>query len=548
MVKPLTVSEEDDAEARISRRRILPLNIKPVVAVAVVAAALSIASFVYFFANGMTNVYGDGVAHVNIARKVVDSPDDSVWQRYMQIGSPWLPLQTVLMLPLAANDWMWRTGAAGSFISMLSFIVATLFLYLLAKSFCGKEEGRWRELLPLLSVGVFAINPSVLYLQSTPMSEVLFMAALVTAVYFLQRWVNEPGARRLAIAALAMTVATLTRYEAWPVAALSIIIVALASSGNRKSRIKNVTLYSSVIAIGPLYWLWHNGAIYGNALEFLTGPNSARGIYVQNRVNFAWSKIFVGNAALDLLTMAAAVAVCAGPFVLLLGGAGFFRWLIADRRSLVTTSPALLLIVTLLFHVWSMYRGEIQVFPVSAFGLLNVRYGLPHVMAVALFAPSAVMLFKTASRQRVYAVICVIVAAQYIYLVSEGPAQLAMYQEGLRNGVNARTVRQRSKVSSYIALHPPEGFVLMHTGALGPVVSQGDIRYSQVIHEGTARWHQIEESIPEDVSTVIVQRGDPLAERISGSAALLGELSTEYEDRFSVGNITVFERRKSGNR
>jgi hypothetical protein len=512
----------------------------------VVAAALSIASFLYFFTNGMTNVYCDGVAHVNIARKVVDSPDDSLWQRYMQIGSPWLPLQTVLMLPLVANDWMWRTGAAGSFVSMLSFIVATVFLYLLAKSFYRKEE-RWRELLPLLSVGVFAINPSVLYLQSTPMSEVLFMAALVTAVYLLQHWVNGPSGRRLAIAAMAMTIGTLTRYEAWPVASLSIVIVALASSSDRKSRIKTVTMYSSVIAIGPLYWLWHNWAIYGNALEFLTGPNSARGIYVQNRVNFAWSKMFVGNAALDLLTMAAAVAVCVGPFVLLLGGAGFFRWLIAERRSLVATSPVLLLIVTFLFHVWSIYRGEIQVFPLSAFGLLNVRYGLPHVLAVALFAPSAVLLFKPASRRRILAVICVIVAAQYVYLISEGPSQLAMYQEGLRNGVNARAGRERSIVASYIATHPPVGFVLMHTGALGPVVSQGDIRYSQVIHEGTARWHQIEGNIPDEVSTVIVQRGDPLAGRISGSGALLSALSTEFEERLSVGNITVFERLKFGN-
>jgi hypothetical protein len=547
MVNPSTVLAEDDAQARTSRGRILSHNVNPVVVVVVVAAALSIASFLYFFTNGMTNVYGDGVAHVNIARKVVDSPDDSLWQRYMQIGSPWLPLQTVLMLPLVANDWMWRTGAAGSFVSMLSFIIATLFLYLLAKSFYGREEGRWRELLPLASVAVFAINPSVLYLQSTPMSEVLFMAALVTSVYLLQHWVNGPSSRRLAIAALAMTVATLTRYEAWPVVWLSILIVALASSGDRKSRIKDVSLYSALIAIGPLYWLWHNWAIYGNALEFLTGPNSARGIYVQNRVNFSWSRMFIGNAPLDLLTMTAAVAVCAGPFVLLLGGAGFFRWLIAERRSLVSTSPALLLIVTFLFHVWSIYRGEIQVFPLSAFGLLNVRYGLPHVLAVALFAPSTVLLFKSASRRRIFAVISVIVAAQYVYLICEGPAQLAMYQEGLRNGVNARAARERSKIASYIATHPPVGFVLMHTGALGPVVSRGDIRYSRVIHEGTARWHQIEGNIPDDVSTVIVQRGDPLADRINGSGALLSAVSTEFEEQLSVGNITVFERRKSGN-
>ena len=94
---------------------------RPIVLVVVlIALIVSVSSFIYFFSNDMTNVYGDGVAHVNIARKVVDSPDDSVWQRYIQIGSPWLPVQTVLMLPLVTNDWLWRTGTAGS-----RFTVAT---------------------------------------------------------------------------------------------------------------------------------------------------------------------------------------------------------------------------------------------------------------------------------------------------------------------------------------------------------------------------------------------------------------------------------------
>src|SRR6185369_958641 len=79
--------------------------------VATIAGILSVISFVYFFTNGMTNHYGDGIAHLNIARKVVDSPDSSLWQRYLQIGTPWLPLQTVLMLPLVANDGLWRSGA-----------------------------------------------------------------------------------------------------------------------------------------------------------------------------------------------------------------------------------------------------------------------------------------------------------------------------------------------------------------------------------------------------------------------------------------------------
>src|ERR1700686_3990408 len=71
------------------RRLISSVKSRPALMVAVIAAAVSFLSFLYLFSNGMTNVYGDGVAHLNIARKVVDSPDSSVWQRYMQIGSPW---------------------------------------------------------------------------------------------------------------------------------------------------------------------------------------------------------------------------------------------------------------------------------------------------------------------------------------------------------------------------------------------------------------------------------------------------------------------------
>lgn len=544
MVKPSTILEDDGArlKRRVIRRRTIPLNVSPALAVVAVAATLSIASFVFFFANGMTNVYGDGVAHVNIARKVVDSPDDSLWQRYMQIGSPWLPVQTVLMLPLVTNEWMWRTGAAGSVISMLSFVIAALSLYQLAKGLYRNEGGSLEEALPLLSVAIFATNPSVLYLQSTPMTELVFMAALVTAVYWLQRWIEEQSPKRLAAAALATAVATLARYEAWPVAALSILIVAVASSGDRIARIKQLTIYSALVAIGPMYWLWHNWAIYGDAFEFLTGPNSARGIYLQNRASLGWSKIFVGNAALDILTIATATAVCVGPFVLFIGAAGFVRWLVGERKTLINSSPALLLLVPFFFHVLSLYRGEIQVFPLSAFGLHNVRYGLPHMFGVALWAPAAVLFFKPPARRWAVAAAFAVVFLQYGYLASEGPSQLAVYQEGYRNGVNARPARDRAKVSEYLRSNPPSRLVLMNTGALGPLVSQGGLRFSNLIHEGSARWHQLNNGIPGDVSMVIVQEGDPLDLRLNREPALARDLAREFQEELSIGGIKLFER------
>ena len=524
------------------RKLISSIKSRPVLAVSAIAAVLSVAAFLYFFANGMTNVYGDGVAHLNIARKVVDSPDDSLWRRYIQIGSPWLPLQTILMLPLVANDWLWRTGVAGSIVSMLSFVIAAAALFLLAREVFRGEEREWRTLLPLISVGIFLLNPSVLYMQSTPMAELIFMAALVTAVYLLQRWVSEQTTRRLAVAAVGMAIATLARYEAWPVAVLSILVVALSSVGHWNARVRSCALFAAIVTAGPIYWLWHNWAIYNNALEFLNGPNSARGVYLQNRSQLGWSTVFVGHGALDVLTMAVTAAVCAGPFVLLLGGVGFLRIGVDMRRNLLKILPAMLLIVPFIFHVLSLYRGEIQVFPLSIFGMHNVRYGLPYLLPIALFAPATILLFKNPARRVAALAVCVIVVAQYGYLVSEGLSQLPIYQEGYRSGVNSPSAREFSRVAESLRTNPRQGRILMHTGALGPLVSKGGLTFSEIIHEGTLRWHQVDDGIPADIRTVIIQKDDPLDLRLRETPALARDL-VKFQEELSVGSIKVFTRK-----
>ncbi|HKA19870.1 MAG TPA: hypothetical protein VKN18_16385 [Blastocatellia bacterium] len=540
-----TALEEDHHSAsELPHKAVISITISHTTLITIIVIAVSVSAFLYFFLNGMTNVYGDGVAHVNIARKVVDSADASLRQRYIQIGSPWLPVQTIMMLPLVTNDWLWRTGAAGSIVSMISFIIAALVLYRLAQKLYRGEDPLSTKALPALSLAIFVFNPSVLYLQTTPMSELVFMSALIVAVYLLQCWRDDQTTRRLAVAAIAVSFATLTRYEAWPVALFSILLVTLAASGDWKTKVRATVTFGALASIGPLYWLWHNWEIYGNALEFLSGPNSARGIAIQNRVNFNWSAIFVGHAGLDLLTMAATASVCAGPLVFLLGLAGFARSVVAKRKVLLEYSPPALLMVPFLFEVFGLYRGEIQIIPISAFGLLNVRYGLPHMLGIALFAPAAVLLFNERSRRLAVIVCLVVVFAQYVYLISEGTTQLAIYQEGYRNGVNARPSRERTRVASFLKINPPRKMILMHTGALGPLVSQGGLRFADTIHEGTERWHQLGDGIPKDVMTVVVQQGDPLDLRIQGERVLNQSLSAEFTQLYSAGNITVYERVK----
>ena len=538
---PIADLQQAKAEANDASKTV-PSSHRAAWLVGAIALALSLSSFIYFYSNRMTNVYGDGVAHLNIARKVVDSPDDSLWQRYMQIGSPWLPLQTVLLLPLVANDWMWRTGVAGSVVSMLSFCIAGIALYLHARLFYEKEDKRYRTVLPALAAAIFLLNPTVLYLQTTPMSEPVFIASLAVAAYLLQRWIVGQSGGRLVAAGCGMTVATLARYEAWPIAALSILVVFAAARGSVRVRLSHALLFALLVAAGPAYWLWHNWAIYGDAFWFLTGPYSARGIYLQSQAALGWAKVFVGNAPLALLLMSSMVVVCVGPLLIIPAAVGFVRTIKTRWGDTVSFAPALLLLVPFVFHTLSLYNGEIQVFPLSAFGLLNVRYGLPHLLAVALFAPAAVPLLDGPRRMWAVGVMCAVIATQYGWLISEGPSQLAIYQEGYRNGVNSRPARERTRFSNSLRDHPPDPVILMHTGALGPVVSQSGIRFSDLIHEGTIRWHQIEGGIPEDVMTIILQEGDPLDQRLRANPTLSRELAESFKEQMSVGTIKAFVR------
>ena len=82
----------------------------------------------------------------------------------------------------------------------------------------------------------------------------------------------------------------------------------------------------------------------------------------------------------------------------------------------------------------------------------------------------------------------------------------------------------------------------MNTGALGPLVSQGGLQFSELIHEGTIRWHQIADNIPSDVLTVIVEEGDPLDQRFRQNPALVRELEFNFREEFSAGKMRVLRR------
>ena len=60
------------------------------------AACVSIFTFLFYYRRGEVLLYGDAVAHINIARRVFDSKTPGL----LQLGTVWLPLLHLLMLEL----------------------------------------------------------------------------------------------------------------------------------------------------------------------------------------------------------------------------------------------------------------------------------------------------------------------------------------------------------------------------------------------------------------------------------------------------------------
>src|SRR5579864_4983986 len=135
----------------------------PVVLVAVLAALLSGGAAWFCSRQSWTLYYGDAESHLNIARRVIDSRTPG----YEQLGTSWLPMLHILMLPLVSHDWLWRSGLAGAIPPAVCFIAGvTFFFAAVRRVFANTAAGA-------VAAAIYALNPNALYLQSIPMTEVL---------------------------------------------------------------------------------------------------------------------------------------------------------------------------------------------------------------------------------------------------------------------------------------------------------------------------------------------------------------------------------------
>src|SRR5262249_51387870 len=140
----------------------------------------------------------------------------------------------------------------------------------------------------------YALNPNLLYLQTTAMTESLYLALFVWSMVFFVAYLREisteePDSRisssaSLGKCGLCLVGAELTRYDGWFLTVITVTVLLLSSRKEPRSpaSARSLRNFILLVAAPPVLWLAYNAIVYRHPLEFATGPYSARAIEMRS--------------------------------------------------------------------------------------------------------------------------------------------------------------------------------------------------------------------------------------------------------------------------
>jgi hypothetical protein len=310
-------------------------------AVLAFSMAASFAAIVWSWNHAAMLNYGDAVAHLHIARRVFDSRTP----RFSELGSVWLPLPHILLIPFVQNYAWWANGLAGVVPSASAYIASCAGIYRLAR--------HWLNPAPsALALAFFALNPNLLYLQTTAMTEPLFLCETIWIVVWMVEWraalddeveaasyrlpphpspplavpgskalrvwrplrifeagsrhrgawlqnpelrsrprkngFSTPSSRMQVCVAAALIAAIFTRYDGWIIALIAWTGIGLALLRYGCLRSRSFWLATVAVAVAPILWFVYNSVCFGDWLYFARGPFSAKAIELRTAAPGAW--------------------------------------------------------------------------------------------------------------------------------------------------------------------------------------------------------------------------------------------------------------------
>ena len=532
--------------------------------VAIGAACASLISFLTYSHRGDILLFGDAVAHINIARRMFDSRTPGP----LQLGTVWLPLPHLLMMPFIVSRWMWRTGVGASIPSLIAYAFSVVGIFRLVRGamrIVGRSDVT-AQLAAIFAAAIYGLNPNLLYMQATAMTESLYLALFIWAlVYFSEFWrsihderepVGQHWELSLTKCGLCLLGACLTRYDGWFVAGVLGVFVffeiprlaskertrtwatadSAASASDSEKRMwaserpgsrtlrRPIVIFLVLASAGPVFWLVYNGIVYRNPLEFANGPYSAKAIERKGAVPGFPTHPGSGSpgiAALYFMKAGKSSVAEAGWqrtwlwFALLSAG-----WLLWRGRSAATL---FLLWLPVPFYMLSVAYGGVPIFSPDwwPFSFYNVRYGVQLLPALAVFVALAatfvVSLMVTETGKRTIAALMVgFVALSYEGVWRAGPVA---YREAW---VNSRTRLQlEGQLAEGLKRLPTNSSFLMYLGEHVGALQAAGIPLRRAISEGNHRvwiqpldpeglWEQSLADPARYVDFVVTFEGDPV--------------------------------------
>jgi hypothetical protein len=500
---------------------IIPSRRRPFAAVtwlaAAAAAAIGVVAAVHYARLDLTLTHYDARGHLIVARRIIDNITPG-WQ---QIGAVWLPLPHLLnMLPVQI-DLFYRTGWSAVALSVASFAIAAGAIASIVRTLTGSAAAA------LAATAVFALNPNVVYLQSTPMTEPLLialsavaLASAIRAISGTSRPLRSSGRDGITAAArpvesrtqvgLWFALACLTRYEAWPVTAVALVLMFWSSwrQGNSASEaaraIGEIALYPGLAIVGfAIFSRVVVGAWFVSG-DFFVPENKAVGNVTAVLREIGWATVTLSGNALVWMGTAG------------MGAAAIVA--VADRRR-AHALLVLSLLATAAVPLAAFYRGH----------PFRIRYMVPLIAAEAVGCGLAA---GWTGRARIAAAAVVIAAAAATLHPLDGSAPMVAEAQWDRPNLPAR-----AEVTRCIGRLAPGAKIMASMGSLGHYMQEAaadGLQLRDFLHEGNG-----------DIWLAAIERPRPFAdwlliEEKAEGGDMLARIAREHP-RFLDGYSRVCE-------
>jgi hypothetical protein len=232
------------------------------------------------------------------------------------------------------------------------------------------------------------LNPSLLYMQSTAMSETASLSAFIVSIYYAVRVLRGHQPADIVKCAAAVAAGTLIRYENWFLAVLLIPLLAYAGWRVRGYVMAEAwtVLYGLLAFAGCVGWVIYNAVIFHDPLASFFYGNASHTFAATSGNPHLADLATHHDAGFAFQTYAFTVVGTAGWVVVALAAVGLLTF-VGRARLRLSHLPAYLTLAPFAFYWLVLYNGVNTVtMPELGTGdYYQIRFGLLMLPAVALF-------------------------------------------------------------------------------------------------------------------------------------------------------------------